>query len=103
MQYVKWGSESLWKLNSLVYAGAVVVDRRVKRTPPKPGPNLEQRRTSNMHFRRLVGWLECEAGRRRKDLAWTPQQKYNLGLLTKIFGDLRSMRKLRATLETQIY
>ena len=94
-------STSLWKLNQLVYAGAVVVERRVKRPPPLPGATLDQRQRKIWHLRRVIGWLQCEADRRRKGKALTPRQRYNLGLLKKIFGDLRSMTKLRATVETQ--
>ena len=94
-------SESLWKLNCLVYAGAVVVERRVKRDPPLPGASLDRRRIWIRHLRRVIGWLESEVRRRRTGVALTPRQRHNLRALTKIFGDLASMRKLRATLEHQ--
>ena len=94
-------SNSLWKLNQLMYAGAVVVERRVKRPPPLAGVTLDQKQRKIWHLRMVIGWLQCEADRRRKGKALTPRQRYNLGLLKKTFGDLRSMTKLRATVENQ--
>ena len=82
-----------------MYAGAVVVEQRTKKPEPRPGAKLEQRQAQILHLRRVVGWLRCETDRRRKGVAPTPRQKYILGMLTKMFGDLQSMRKLRAPWE----
>ena len=94
-------SKSLWTLITLVYAGAVVVEKRVKNMLPKPQAKVEQRWGKIEHLRRVVERLESELDCRRRGIHPTPRQWRNQKVLTKIFGDLRSISKLRATLEHQ--
>jgi len=51
----------LWRLNCLVYAGAVVVTNRAK-CPSKVNP---QKQADVIRLRRIIGWLESEIRRRR--------------------------------------
>ena len=102
-------SKSLWTLNTLVYAGAVVAEKRVKNGLPKPQAKVEQRLGKIEHLRRVVGWLESELDRKRRGIRLTPRQWRNRKQLTNFqrpqvndetvcdTGAQKSLWKLKAT------
>ena len=64
------GEQTPWRLNCLVYTGAVLVSDRTrrimsKRTPPKQ-EDQSQKKANVEHLRRTIGWLESEIGRRKE-------------------------------------
>ena len=101
VEELKQGPQTLWRLNCLVYAGAVVIERRVKKPRPEQRQLTNRKALQINHLRRVIGWLECEIRQRKRGSPLTSRQKHTARLLRTIFGDLSSMRKLRATLETQ--
>ena len=101
------GENSFWRLNCLVYAAAVVVNRRWRKIPlhgrKKPvteDPRVEKRKAQILNLRRRVGWLSCEVQRRKQGKRPTPKQKRLVVRLRKIFG-VKSLPELKTLLESQ--
>ena len=97
---------TLWKLNCLVYAGAVVVERVVKRSLVRLGgdrcPRIESIRRKEAkvtELRRKIGWLTSEISRRETSAKITERQYRNQARISRIFG-LQSLREIEAQLET---
>ena len=67
------GSVSFWKLNCVVYAGAVVVEQSVRKPVTLPGPKVDQQRTQIRHNQSMIARFESETVHRKKSLAPTPQ------------------------------
>ena len=94
------GEQSLWRLNCLVYAGAVVISDRVKQPftrTTKKQPSLKRKETDVAHLRRQIGWLEAEIHRRKSGKRPTPRQWRNIRLL---HAERRGLRELEVSLET---
>ena len=92
--------KTLWKLNCLVYAGAVVVKRVVKRSLDRPGggccPRIEsikRKEAEVTELRRKVGWLTSEISRRKNSPKMTERQYQNQARIRRNFGP-QSLREL---------
>ena len=98
--------KTLWKLNCLVYAGTVVVERVVKRSLVRPGgggcPRVESIRRKEAEVTELrwkIGWLKSEISRRKTYPKMTERQYRKQARICRIFGP-QSLRELEAQLET---
>lgn len=96
---------SLWRLNCLVYAGAVVVERRARKSLARPGGlknakvrAIETKSAEITELRRKIGWLTSEISRRRLNQRLTNRQRANLVRLQRLYG-FRNLRQLRVKLE----
>ena len=105
----KWevcSERTLWKLTCLVYAGAVVVEKFVKRSLVRPGgggcPRVEsirRREAEVTELIRKIGWLMSKISRRKTSPKITDRLYRNQARVCRIFGT-QSLRELEARLET---
>ena len=106
MEAWQTGENSFWRLNCLVYAAVVVVNRRWRNIPlhgrKKPvteDPQVEKRKAQILNLRRKIGWLSCEVQMRERGKRPMQRQKRLVVRLRKIFG-LKSLPELKTLLET---
>ena len=96
----------VWKLNCLVYAGAVVVGKFVKRSFVRPGgggcprvKTIRRKEAEVTELRRKIGWLTSEISRRKTSPKMTDRLCRNQARVRRIFGP-QSLREMEARLET---
>ena len=100
------GEQTLWRLNCLVYAGAVMVERRARRsqTRSKDGVRkdkaIRDKETDVISLRRKIGWLTDEISRRRSSRCPTARQRCNQARLRKMFG-AQNLQQLKVQLEQE--
>jgi len=69
--------KTLWRLNCLVYAGAVVVTNRWKH--PSKAPRTQQVKQADFTtLRKIIGRLKSEIGWRRNGQKATARQRKNM-------------------------
>ena len=95
------GEKTLWRLNCLVNAGAVVVVKRVKKPHSRADPGLRDRKAEIAQLRKVIGWLDSEVRRWKVGLRPTPKQQRLSRRLKKMFGGRTSLRELETLLETR--
>ena len=72
----KKGAKTLWRLNCLVYSGAVTVENRVKKSlASRKIPSLQKREAEITQLRKVIGWLQSELQRQRTRSPATYKQK----------------------------
>ena len=105
-EWEECSGKTLWKLNFLVYAGAVVVERVVKLSLVRPGgggcprvESIKRKETEVTELRQKIGWLTSEISRRKTSPKMTERQYRNQARICRIFGP-QSLRELEAQLET---
>ena len=90
----------MWRLNCLVYAGAVVVANRLQR--PSKTPRMQQvnpqKQADVARLHRTIGWLESEISRVKQGTKATARQRTNIRRLKL---ERCPLRELEASLETQ--
>lgn len=97
-EYYDGSDGSLWALNCLVYAGAVVVDQRSKSS--RPGCETAKAvRTKEAEVTRKIGWLETEISRRVRSQHSTRRRRVIRARLRRMFGAL-GISQLRVRLES---
>ena len=100
------GEKSLWRLNCLVYTGAVVVETRARRSLTKSEHGvrkdkaIKDKEADVLSLRRRVGWLTDEISRRRRSQRLTRRQRSNRARLRRMFG-VQNMQQLKVQLETE--
>ena len=97
-QYRK--KRSLWNLNCLVYAGAIIVAKSAKKFPKQTATNEIKRRAEIRHLRKVVGWVRSDLAKRKEGGSMTPRQRKNREVIVKLCGS-GSTRRLRLFLETK--
>ena len=105
-EWEDWSGKTLWKLNCLVYAGAVVVEMVVKCSLVRPGgggcPRVEslwQKEAEVTKLRWKIGWLMSEISRRKTSPKMTERHYRNQARIHRFFGP-QSLHELEARLET---
>ena len=96
--------KTFWKLNCLVYAGAVVVEKRVKdglsRSKNKDHTDAIKAKEAKVTLlRRRIRWVLSEIKRRKCSKRPTKRQCVNIKRLTKLFSPL-NVSQLEVHLET---
>ena len=93
------GSQSHWSLNCLVYTGAELISRWVRRTFAEKTRNQSGQKWKEaqvLQFRRKLGWLEAEIRRQKSEKQATPRQWNNSRQLRM---EHCSLRELEVSLE----
>ena len=95
------GRNSLWRLNCLVYAGAMVVTERAKKPRRQRNHTSDVKRDTEIgQLRRKVGWLQSDLAKRKSGGRLTSKQRKIRAAVNGMVGS-KSTRRLRVFLRTQ--
>ena len=95
--------QTLWRLNCIVYAGAVVVERGSRKSPVQQRVQelevaLKAKQAEVTQLRRKVGWLTNEIARRKVNSRPTERQYSNINRLRRMFGP-QTLRQMEVQVE----
>ena len=102
------GEKSFWRLNCLVYAGAVTVQELLANARPKGGMSpqgkaqrsIRKKEVQVLELRKHIGWLTCEVDR-QKSLHKPTRRQWVIGsFLCQLFGR-KTLPEFRTALEAQ--
>lgn len=105
-EFYESGGRSWWELNCLVYAGAVVVENRTRKSLQRPGGEgrkdqaIRDKEADIVRLRRKIGWLTSELSRRRCNRVPTRRQVANKARLQRMFG-VQNLQEMAVQLETE--
>lgn len=95
------GEQSLWRLNCLVYAGAMVISEGAKRFHKQEAPQSEAKRDLDIaRLRKLVGQIHADLTKREIGVNLTSKQRKLRNSINKMCGS-KSTKSLRVFLRKQ--